>query len=152
MAKACAFECKVKRLGAALESFVLLAIRLWMGEIFVRSGYNKLMDYLSGNGENVTLLFSDIHPVPLLPAELAAPMATAGELMLGLMLVLGLMTRSAALGLVFMTFLIQIALPLINIHALWALCFLTILVYGSGKFSIDALLSERCGAKDTSGD
>jgi putative oxidoreductase len=61
---------RATRLATALIGFaerwlaplLFLAIRLWMAEIFFRSGLLKIQN-LSG----AIYLFSDVHPVPLLP-------------------------------------------------------------------------------------
>jgi putative oxidoreductase len=51
-----------------------LAIRLRMADIFFRSGLLKIQ-----NLPRATFLFSEVHPLPLLPAEIAAYLATANE-------------------------------------------------------------------------
>ena len=145
LSKACAINGMIEQRVVKLESLLLLGIRLWMANIFFMSGWNKLKDYLDGNGDNVLYLFQEIHPVPLLPAELAAPMGTAGEVVLGALLAIGLMGRFAALGLVVMTIVIQLALPQLNTHMLWGLLLAVIAVRGAGCFSVDALLKKKGG-------
>ena len=88
--KACMLYKLFTTIAEKFESVVLLGIRLWMGEIFLMSGLNKLNDYMNGNGDSVLYLFQEIHPVPLLPAEIAAPLGTAGEVGLGALLIVGL--------------------------------------------------------------
>src|SRR5215472_4801813 len=67
------------------------------------SGMTKLADW------NATLsLFTDEYQVPLLPPELAANLALAIEVTTPVLLVLGLLTRAAALVLLGMTAVIEI--------------------------------------------
>lgn len=146
LSKACAINGMIEAHLVKLESLLLLGIRLWMANIFFMSGWNKLTDYLDGNGDSVLYLFEEIHPVPLLPAELAAPMGTAGEVVLGAMLAIGLMGRFAALGLLVMTIVIQLSLPQLNTHMLWGLLLAVIVVRGSGGLSVDALLKRTCSS------
>lgn len=150
MAQACKAASLLKKGLNALEPLVLLAIRLWMGEIFLQSGWNKAQDILDGNMDSVVELFEYVHPVPGIPAEIAAPLATAGELGLGVLLVLGLFGRFAAAGLIVMTVVIQIALPQLNTHMLWGLLFAVILTRGPGLISADALLGRMCKTQQKS--
>lgn len=123
----------------ALSHLVLLGIRLWMGNIFIQSGWNKFQDILNGNMQNVVDLFEYVHPVPYIPADIAAPLATGGELVLGGLLVLGLLGRFAAAGLLVMTIVIQISMPQLDTHVLWGLLFAVIMTRGSGIISVDGL-------------
>ncbi len=94
------------RLGQALDLFlgpvVEVAARAYLGWIFFLSGYGRATDW--GSQE---FLFEQIHPVPGLPPVLSAVVTTAGELVLPIFLWLGLGQRFAALGLFFMTAMIQ---------------------------------------------
>ncbi|MCC5982027.1 MAG: DoxX family protein [Oceanicaulis sp.] len=81
--------------------------------------------------------------LPLLPAELAAWMATLGEFILPILLVIGLFTRFAAAGLLVMTLVIQIFVfpdAWWASHALWAAMLLFIIGRGPGRLSLDHLL------------
>jgi len=78
--------------------------------------------------------------LPLLSAELAAWMATLGEFVLPILLVLGLFTRFAAAGLLVMTLVIQIFVfpeAWWASHALWAAMLLVIITRGPGRLSLD---------------
>jgi putative oxidoreductase len=94
------------RLGQRLDLFLgpvaELAARAYLGWIFFKSGYGRVTDW--GSQE---FLFEQIHPVPGLPPLLSAVVTTAGELVLPIFLWLGLGQRLAALGLFFMTAVIQ---------------------------------------------
>lgn len=90
-------------------------------------------------------LFSDEYQVPLLPPELAAYVAATIELTTPILLVLGLLTRAAALVLLGMTTVIEVfvypqAWPT---HIQWAAMLLILLCRGPGELSIDHLLWRR---------
>jgi putative oxidoreductase len=83
--------------------------------------------------------------VPLLPPEIAANMALGIELTTPVLLVLGLLTRAAALVLLGMTSVIEIfvfpqAWPT---HIQWASILLVLLCRGPGKLSLDHVLWRR---------
>ena len=71
-------------------------------------------------------------------------MATASgiaEIVLPILLVLGLGTRFAALGILAMTAIIQLTVPdgWANFHLPWAAMALTLVVFGGGRIALDAL-------------
>ena len=73
------------RILAPLQSPALLAARLYVSSVFLKSGYLKLSSWESTLG-----LFRDEYHVPLLPSDIAAVTGTAGELFFPVLLVLGL--------------------------------------------------------------
>lgn len=123
-----------------------LALRLYLAEVFFRSGWLKLTDWSS------TLeLFNYVYDVPILPPHLAALMGTAGELGLSVLLVLGLAGRFAAAGLFILNWVAAISFPDISDlglrdHVLWGALFLVLFFHGAGKLSIDAWLHFRKAA------
>ena len=136
-------------LRAALDGYarplVLLLARLWMAKIFFDSGLARVKNW--GSQE---FLFSSIHPVPFLPASIAAPVTTAAELALPVLLAVGLLGRLSATGLLIMTMVIQwvvgqtpegiengIANPA---HYYWMLVLALLIVSGPGRISLDRLL------------
>ncbi|MBR9824585.1 MAG: DoxX family protein [Alphaproteobacteria bacterium] len=87
--------------------------------------------------------------LPLLPASAAAWMATIGEFILPILLLLGLMTRFAALGLIVMTLVIQFFVypeAWWGSHALWMVMAGYLVVNGPGRLSIDHTLGNRFAA------
>ncbi len=140
---------------AALHTFgeplLLLLIRFQVGLFFWRSGKLKLDTYLSGNWQDTVSLFSDIHPVPGLPAALAAPMSVASEVGLSVLLILGLLSRGVALGLLGVCGVIYITHQANYdnlgdfIEAPWlVLLLLVVLVRGAGAVSLDRVLGVFC--------
>ena len=114
-----------------------LPLRFAVATVFWNSGMTKLADW------KATLsLFTDEYQVPLLPPELAANPALAIEVTMPVLLVLGLLTRAAALLLLAMTAVIEVfvypqAWPT---HIQWAAMLLVLLCRGAGSLSLDALI------------
>jgi putative oxidoreductase len=130
-----------------LQSPFLLFIRVYVAWVFLKAGMHKIGDW-----ETTLVLFEYEYQVPLLNFELAAYLATFGELVFPVFLIAGLSTR-----------LIAIALTLVNIiavvsyyatlakgaglvwHYLWGSMLLTNVIYGGGFFSIDQWLKAKFG-------
>jgi putative oxidoreductase len=116
--------------------YALLALPLRVGAaaVFWNSAMTKL-----ANWDTTIELFTDEYKVPLLPPELAANLALSVELTTPVLLVLGLLTRAAALVLLGMTTVIEIfvypqAWPT---HIQWAAMLLVLLCRGAGTLSLD---------------
>lgn len=124
-----------------------LTIRLYMAQIFFQSGWGKFQNYLNHDWGSTVFLFEEIHPLPGIPAHIAAVMGTAGELALPVLLALGLFARLGAAGLLAMTITIQFIVPaeygIANpIHYLWMLLLAVPLVRGPGMLSVDYVISK----------
>ena len=126
----------------------LLALRVALAIPFFRSGLTKWDGFFSLSA-GAQYLFTEefklhffwgtmAYPAPLLMAFLAG----VGEIVLPVLLVLGLGTRLAALGILVMTIIIQLTLPdgLINFHLPWFAMALVLLAQGGGAWSADRLL------------
>ena len=131
----------------ATPSLVLLVLRLALAVPFWRSGMLKWGGFLRLNDTAVTL-FSDefmLH-LPGGPYHFPAPTLMAflsgcGEIMFPILLVLGLGTRFAGLGLLFMTVIVELTVPDgWPIHLTWAAMALALMAYGPGNVSLDHLL------------
>jgi putative oxidoreductase len=127
----------------ALQPLALLAARLYGAQVFFLSGLTKLRDW-----DTTLALFADEYHVPLLPTALAAMMGTAGELVLPVLLVLGLGGRFAALGLFVVNAVAVISLAdippaALQQHQFWGSLLLALLLWGPGRWSLDALLVRR---------
>ena len=86
----------------AVNDLGLLALRLWAGQEFLLAGYTKLSGGLQAPSWFAGLDFP--FPNNLLSADLNWLAAGVGEVVLGLALILGLWSRLAALGLLFVTY------------------------------------------------
>lgn len=130
------FERYCAKLFAPLTN---LAARIYMGySIFFVSGLAKLDDF-----ETTIELFEEDWIIPLLPATPAAYLATIGELVLPVLLILGLFTRFSALGLLVMTIIIQCYAVQDPQHYIWMLVFGFLIGYGGDKFSLDQWIAKR---------
>ncbi|MBM3487114.1 MAG: DoxX family protein [Alphaproteobacteria bacterium] len=116
--------------------------RIAVGTIFLRSGLLKIEGWADGT---TFALFREEYRLPVLPPELAAYLATAAELALPPLLVLGLATRFAAALLLAMTLVIQIFVypNAFDTHGVWAVALLFLMRHGAGTLSVDHLLAGR---------
>ena len=128
-----------------LHGFDLL-VRLYLLKVFFQSGMVKIQSWQS------TLdLFAYEYSVPLLPPEIAAYAATAGELILPVMLLIGLLTRPAAIGLFILNAVAAYAYSLTDYynmvgmmdHMLWGAMILVYILYGPSPLSVDNLLGKK---------
>jgi len=122
-----------------------IPLRLAVATIFWNSAMTKL-----ANWDTAVTLFAEEYKLPLLPPELAAYLAVTIELTTPVLLILGLLTRPAALVLLGMTAVIEIfvypqAWPT---HIQWAAMLFVLLCRGPGKLSLDHLLHNRFGARN----
>lgn len=126
------------QLLTALQAPATLAARLFVGMAFLRSGLTKIADW-----DTTLALFADEYQVPFLPTDVAAVAGTFGELFFPVLLILGLLGRLAALGLsvvniVAVISLAEIAPAALQQHQFWGTLLLGVLLWGPGKWSVDA--------------
>ena len=126
-----------------LKPLLLLGFRLYVAQVFFMSGLTKIKTWSS-----TLSLFEYEYNVPVLPPEIAAYMATAGELILPIALVIGLFNRPAALGLFILNLIAAISYPDIsaagiNDHITWGTMLAVLFAFGPGTISIDKILSNR---------
>ena len=140
------------------DSLIALLGRFSIAAIFWKSGQTKIegfaVDLVSGEfqfgwpqlSDSALELFRSEYRLPLLPPELAAPMAAFGEHLFPVLILLGLATRFSSLALLVMTLTIQIfvypdAYPT---HGVWATVLLVLIARGPGKISLDHWLARCC--------
>jgi len=130
------------------EGLALLLTRLALAGVFWRSGRSKVEEgSLFSISDTTYYLFSEEYSAVPLPSDFAAVMATVAEHAFPVLLVLGLFTRGAALGLLGMTLVIQIFVypeAWWQVHALWAAMCLILIARGAGLFSLDAFVARKC--------
>ena len=111
-----------------------LLARLALAGVFFRSGMTKI-----ANWDLTIQLFQDEYRVPILPADLAALMATSVELAVPVFLAAGFLTRLACLPLLGMTAVIQIFVYPASWpdHLTWTALSIFLLIRGAGAISLD---------------
>jgi len=117
-------------------SLVQLAARVAVANVFWNSAQSKLASW-----PVTRQLFAMEYQVPLLPPDIAAPLATAAELGGAILIFYGLFARLGALALLGVVTVIQLFVypQSWGEHLLWAGLLLLILARGAGAISIDYL-------------
>ena len=126
-----------------------LAIRLYVAQVFFRSGLLKL-----NNWDGTLYLFENEYKVPLLPAEAAAWLGTFAELFFPVFLALGLATRFAAFSLFVFNIVAVVSFwhvlgqnqAALNSHWYWGVLLAVTLFHGPGKLSLDHWIWKRVAA------
>lgn len=136
-----------------LNDLGLLALRLWLAQEFLLAGYTKLSGGLRAPAWFAGLAFP--FPHGLLGPDLNWLFAGLGEVVLGLALLLGLSTRLAAAGLLYITY---VAVHTVHFDLGWSgwnqieteaglgfkvplmigLMLFTLLTQGGGQYALDA--------------
>ena len=135
--------------AVAMPSLVQFVMRVALAVPFWRSGILKWSGFLKLSDTAVTLFTDEFmihlpggpfhYPVPAVMAFLSG----CGEITFPVLLVLGLATRFAALGLLFMTVIVELTVPDgWPIHITWAAMALGIMAWGPGRLSIDHWLQK----------
>lgn len=155
-------QCAFVYAGKIPDSLIGLLARIGMAGIFWKSAMTKIAmnDEVSNFSlaqvwnaitfdwtiaDSTYLLFEYEYALPILPVDLAATLATLGEIFLPLLLILGLATRFAAAGMLAMTLVIQIFVypNLWDTHAIWATGLLFLIAKGAGLISLDHLIGKK---------
>jgi len=125
------------------HSFVALLARLVLATIFWRSGETKVEGWHLK--ASAVYLFREEYKLPLIDPVVAAHLAAFFEHFFPALLVIGLASRAAAMGLLFMTLVIQtFVYPDAYVdHGLWAIAALVVIARGPGLISLDHLVKAR---------
>ena len=144
-------------LGRVPDTLIALVARFSIAGVFWKSGQTKVeglaIDLINGEfslgwpslSESALYLFQEEYRLPLIPPELAAPMAAFAEHLFPVLILLGLATRFSALALLVMTLTIQLfvypdAWPT---HGVWAAVLLYLMAHGPGRVSLDHWIARR---------
>jgi putative oxidoreductase len=134
----------------AVPDITQALLRFALAVPFWRSGVNKWDGFLQLNDVAVLLFRSEfkLH-LPGGPYDFPAPALMAfacgsAEIVLPILLVLGLATRFAALGLLIMTLVVQLTVPDgWPLHVTWAAMALGIMAWGPGRVAVDHWISRQ---------
>ncbi len=135
----------IKLSNKTLSPLLDLSIRLFMANIFFTSGKLRLNDYLNGQWDSQITAFTEYHPIPGIPGDIAAIAGTLGEITLPVLLAFGLFTRFGAAGLLIMTLSIQFLVPADygvanDDHYMWMMLLAVPMLKGGGTLSADFIL------------
>jgi len=119
-----------------------LVIRLWLAQIFVVSGVLKLTHWATALD-----LATNEYPVDWMAPVTAAYVGVSIEVIGGVLLGLGFMTRYAAVPMLILSLVIQFAYLPFDSQLFWAALFGWYAVHGAGPVSVDRLL--RRGLADS---
>jgi putative oxidoreductase len=145
--------------GAIPDSLIAALGRFSIAAVFWKSGQTKVqgfaVDIVSGDfslgvphlSDSVVELFRSEYKLPLVPPELAAPLAAFAEHLFPLLILIGLATRLSALALLVMTLTIQLLVypDAYATHGVWAAVLIFLIARGPGVFSLDHLIARRYG-------
>ncbi len=119
-----------------------LIARVYVGLIFFQSGLSKVEDW-----QTTLSKFQTEWALPILSPGMSAWLATAGEMVLSIMLIIGFFTRFSACGLLIMVLIIEFVVfngaSADRQYYYWMLIFGFLVGYGGDKLSIDAFLSRK---------
>jgi putative oxidoreductase len=126
-----------------LHSLASVTARLYIAQVFFLAGLTKIRDW-----DTTLFLFEEEYQVPFLSYELAAYLATFGELLFPALLAFGLATRFSAVALsviniVAVISLEEIAPAALYLHIIWGALLAQLVIYGSGFFSIDRWIKTK---------
>ena len=141
------------------DSLIALLGRFSIAAVFWKSGQTKVqgfaIDIVGGEfqfgmprlSDSVVDLFRDEYRLPLVPPEIAAPLAAFAEHLFPLLILIGLATRFSALALLVMTATIQLLVypDAYPTHGVWAAVLLFLIARGPGAVSVDRLIARRFG-------
>ena len=152
-------RCAISLTERIPDSLIALLGRFSIAAVFWKSGQTKVqgfaIDIVGGEyqfgmprlSDSVVGLFRDEYRLPLVPPEIAAPLAAFAEHLFPLLILIGLATRFSALALLVMTATIQLLVypDAYPTHGVWAAVLLFLIARGPGAVSIDRLIARRFG-------
>lgn len=133
------YTASAKILQALTPAFDL-ALRYWVASVFFQSGLTKIQSW-----DSTLALFEYEYEVPILSPVLAAWSGTAVELLVPVVLVLGFITRPAAILLFVVNYVAAISYPDISAagvkdHIIWGVMLAVTALHGPGRWSLDSWL------------
>ena len=125
------------------QPLIDLGVRLWVANVFWKSGVESLNDW-----EMTVDLFANEFHVPLLSPLAAAVVGTGVELIFPVFLALGLAGRFSAGALFIFNIMAVISYPALNEvglkdHVYWGILLMVSLLHGPGNISIDYFIRRK---------
>jgi len=138
-----------------LQPLLLFGFRFYVAYVFFKSGLSKVDDKFQITSSTIDLFKYEFN-VPVIPPEIAAYLATYAELILPIFLVLGFLTRPAAIGLFILNVVAAISLAQTDFasaaghwqHVLWGSMLAVLIAFGAGRVSIDSWISDKLADED----
>jgi putative oxidoreductase len=126
-----------------LSPAIDLAARLWLANVFWKSGLTKIASW-----QSTQMLFNFEYHVPLLPPNVAAVFATSVELGGSVLLALGLASRFGTAALLILNVTAVISYPDLSDgglrdHIFWGILLTLFFFHGPGKLSFDHWLRRK---------
>jgi putative oxidoreductase len=120
-----------------------LFVRLYVANAFFKAGWLKF-----NNWDSTLYLFEEEYQVPIIPWEFAAYLATAAEIILPILLLLGLASRLVASKLFLFNIMAVVSYPVLwnggfYDHKLWGVMLLITVIFGPGKFAADSWIFSK---------
>ena len=127
-------------------SLLDLAIRLYVADVFFKSGLTKIEDW-----DKTLFLFEEHYRVPLLSPAVAAALGTFAELLFPALLALGVAARFSAASLSIVNVIAVLSYwhvigenqAALMSHVFWGALLLVTLLHGPGKLSLDRWIWRR---------
>ena len=142
-------------MNLVMKPLLTFGFIFYVAYVFFKSGLSKVDSKFQVTSSTIDL-FKFEYNVPLLPPELAAYLATYAELLLPIMLVIGILSRPAALALfilnaVAMIYVAQTDFAAVGLwqHTAWGAMIAVIFTFGPGKVSIDKWFSNKLYGRET---
>jgi putative oxidoreductase len=126
-----------------------LLARLWVANVFIKSGLSKIQDW-----NTTVVLFKYVYSTPLMSPTVAAYIGTGAEFVLPVLLVLGLGGRIAIFAFFIYNLMCAISFHFLwtpagtsglDDHIVWGLLLMMLMFHGAGKISLDHLLHKKFG-------
>jgi len=139
-------------LNLFLKPVMLLGFRLYVAYVFFKSGLTKVDDSFMVTSSTIDLFKYEYMPyVSESLATVGAYLASYAELALPILLVIGLITRPAALGLFILNAVAAYSLAQTDFasaaghwqHITWGVILAVIFAFGPGALSLDKLISNK---------
>jgi putative oxidoreductase len=125
------------------NSLYLLLCRLYIFTVFLKSGWLKLENAIRGNWYITEYLFQCEYNIPFVHYKIIAVLGTFSELFFPLLLLLGLVSRASALVILLMIIVMSSTYIHLDKQVVWSILAANILVFGSGKISVDYYIKQK---------